>query len=158
METVVLNSKLSFKDFMTVDYAPGQPEQISWNAKKRRRGVIGEALSMQARRKRAQVLRRIKSKLAMGRKRFANRAADPKRLMKRARKLAINLLYKKLAKGVPREELGLARRQEIEKRLEKMKGRIERMARKLLPKVRQFERDRRQGKSTSSSKMHTATE
>lgn len=140
---------LGFKDFLIVDYTPGMPEQISWNAKKRRRGVIGEALTFAQRRNRSRIAKRIKTKLAMGRKRAAKRTADPKRLMKRARKLAINIMYKKLSKGVPREDLPLARRQEIETRLEKMKGRIDKLARRLLPRVRQLERERRQ--STSST-------
>lgn len=139
---------LSFRDFMVVDYTPGMPEQISWNAKKRRRGVLGgldESLTIAQRRGRSLVAKRIKAKLAMGRKRAEKRTADSKVVMKRARRLAINIFYKKLAKGVPRDELSVARRQEIETRLERMKGAINRLARKLIPRVREIERMRKQG-------------
>lgn len=145
---------LSFKDFMVVDYTPGMPEQISWNAKKRRRGVLGgldEALTFAQRRGRSQVARRIKAKLAMGRRRSLAKTADQKVLMKRARRLAISLMYKKLAKGVPREELSIARKQEIEARLDKMKGAINRLARKLISRERQIERERKQGVKSSAS-------
>lgn len=133
---------------MVVDYTPGMPEQISWNAKKRRRGVLGgldESLTIAQRRGRSLVAKRIKAKLAMGRKRAEKRTADSKVVMKRARRLAINIFYKKLAKGVPRDELSVARRQEIETRLERMKGAINRLARKLIPRVREIERMRKQG-------------
>ena len=148
-----MQKKLSFRDFLTVDYTPGMPEQISWNAKKRKRGVmgstdesyvpVGEALNFAQRRARGIIAKRIKAKLKMGRQRAAKRTASPEKLMKRARKMAINLLFKKFSKGVPRSELPPSRRQEIEKRLEKMKGRIERIARKLLPAVRKLEKERR---------------
>ena len=156
-DTTVAKKPISFKDLMIVDYTPEMPEQISWNAQKRRRGVVGEgvtteALNFSQRRVRAMIAKRNKSKLAMGRRRSALRTADSARFMKRARRLAINLMFKKMSKGVAREDLPLARRQEIEARLEKMKGRIEKLARRLLPKVRELEKQRKQGTSASDKK------
>lgn len=142
---------LSFKDFLTVDYTPGMPEEISYAAMKRKRGRIGEdvdeALNFQQRRARARAMKKNKAKIAMGRRRAARKAADPKRLMKRARKAAINTLFKKLAKGQSRSDLPAGRRQEIEKRIEKMKPRVDKIARKMLPQIRKMEKERRMGGS-----------
>lgn len=143
---------LSFKDFLTVDYTPGMPEEISYAAMKRKRGRIGEdvdvdeALNFQQRRARARVMKKNKAKIAMGRRRASRKAANPERLKKRARKAAINTLFKKLAKGQSRSEMPAGRRQEIEKRIEKMKPRIDKIARKILPQIRKLEKDRRMGK------------
>lgn len=142
---------LRFKDFLTVDYTPGMPEEISYAAMKRKRGRIGEdvdeALNFQQRRARARAMKKNKAKIAMGRRRAARKAADPKRLMKRARKAAINTLFKKLAKGQARSDLPAGRRQEIEKRIEKMKPRVDKIARKMLPQIRKMEKERRMGGS-----------
>lgn len=142
---------LRFKDFLTVDYTPGMPEEISYAAMKRKRGRIGEdvdeALNFQQRRARARQMKKNKAKIAMGRRRAARKAADPKRLMKRARKAAINTLFKKLAKGQSRSDLPAGRRQEIEKRIEKMKPRVDKIARKMLPQIRKMEKERRMGGS-----------
>ena len=142
---------LRFKDFLTVDYTPGMPDEISYAAMKRKRGRIGEdvdeALNFQQRRARARQMKKNKAKIAMGRRRAARKAADPKRLMKRARKAAINTLFKKLAKGQSRSELPAGRRQEIEKRIEKMKPRVDKIARKMLPQIRKLEKERRMGGS-----------
>ena len=143
---------LSFKDFLTVDYTPGMPEEISYAAMKRKRGRIGEeteqtdeALNFAQRRQRARIMKKYKTKVAMGRKKAMRRTADTGRITKRARKQAINQMFLKLSKGKPRDELPASRRQEIEKRLEKLKPRIEKIARKLMPQVRKRERERKQG-------------
>lgn len=133
---------LSFKDFLTVDYTPGEDELISTNAKDRKH----EALNFQQRKARARVMRKNKARISMGRKRAARRAASPEKLLNRAKKLARRTLFKKLSKGKSKDELPFQRRQEIEKRLEKLKGRIEKMARKNLPTVRKMDKERRQPK------------
>lgn len=111
--------------------------------------VVDEALNPTQRRQRAMQMRRIKTKIAMGQERAKKRFADPKRLMNRARKQARNMIFTKLTKGVPKSEINLARRQEIEKRMESpaMKKVIERLARKLLPKERSLEVSRHQSQS-----------
>lgn len=82
----------------------------------------------------------------MGRRRAAKRTANTERLMTRARKGARGLLFKKFSKGKTKDELPYARRQEIEKRIDKMKGRVEKLARKLMKDKRQLEKDRRSSK------------
>ena len=61
---------LSFKDFLAVDYTPGMPDQISYNAMKRKRGRIGEdttdeALSFASRRALARSMIKNKAKIKM---------------------------------------------------------------------------------------------
>jgi hypothetical protein len=82
----------------------------------------------------------------MGRRRAANKQASMDRLKKRARKQAINKVFQKLSKGVKRSDLPASRRQSIEKRLEKLGPRIDKIARKMLPQVRKMERERRQSR------------
>lgn len=151
--TAVDNKPLTFRDFLAVDYTPEMPDEISYAAHKRKRGTIGEesedtseALDFAQRRKRSISLKKNKRKLAMGRKKAERKAATKDRLMKRARRQAINHMYDKLAKGKSRDDLSSARKQGIEKKIETQKGKVDRVAQKLLRKVRQDERERRSSK------------
>lgn len=157
--------KLGLKDFLSVDYAPGEPDQVKYNAKKRKvetkdgdRGTdargnkdtdMKEALSLQQRQKRARSMKKYASRIKLGRAKAARRMADPKVLKKRARKQARNMIAKKLAKA-NYSSLSFARKQEIEKRLDKLGPRIDRIAKKLLPKMRKLEQERKRGKKTAS--------
>lgn len=159
-------SKLDFKDFMSVDYRPGEDDLTKYRAHKRRRGQGAgndaeyasknpprvdeepdEALNMQQRRAAARRFARNKTRIKIGKERAARRIADPERLKKRARKQARNQILKKLMKDVPKSDLSFARRQEIEKRLEKpaMKSKIDRLTKKMLPKVRKAELSKKRG-------------
>ena len=152
---------VGFKDFLNVDYAPGMPDLIKKNAKKRK-GDVGagtdaeyssthgpsktdEALSMAQRRARARQMKKYATRLKMGRKRAMAKMADAPRLKKRAQKAARAALAKKLTKGIAKSELTPARKQEIEARLDKMKQRVNRLAKKMLPTIRKKELARRQG-------------
>ena len=95
-----------------------------------------EALSMAARRKRSRDMRKNKNKLRIARNRMKNRVANPERIKKRAKKQAIDKIYKKLTKGMSRKDLTPAKKAELEKRINKMKPRVNRIAKKLLPSVR----------------------
>jgi hypothetical protein len=160
---MVAKKPLGFKDFLSVDYTQGSDDQIARNAKKRKQdtptGNTGEsttttdeALDFQQRRARSRQMKKIKAKIAMGRKRFAKRAADPKRLEGRARKAARNILFKKFSKGKSRSEIPMQQRQTIEKRLEKMKGRIGNIAKKILPQIRKLDKERRSSSSSPDKK------
>jgi hypothetical protein len=154
--------KLSFKDYLAVDYAPGMPELIKYNYKKRKYDYastnpprsdedVDEALTMQQRRARARLLKRYKSRIKMGRERAKRRFASPEKLKSRARKAARMLVFKKISKDIPKGDLTFARRQEIEKRLEKpaMKKKIDRLAKKLLPKTRKAEMEKKRGSKST---------
>jgi len=148
----LMAKKLGFKDFLNVDYAPGEPDQVKINAKKRKKDIptgntneeVSEALTIQQRLKKSRQMKKYKSRIAIGRKKAERRFADQGRLKKRARKQARNMLAKKLAKG-NYSDLSYSRKQEIEKRLDKMKSRIDRVAKKLLPKMRKLEMQRKSG-------------
>lgn len=122
----------------------------------RKRGIseeiIDEALNVQQRMKRAISLRKNKAKLAMGRRRNASRIADKDRLLKRANRKARGLILKRLTKGIDKSELSPARKAELEKRLDKMKPRIEKIARKILPQVRKDEIRKKRGGDEAPTK------
>lgn len=167
-------AKLGFKDYLSVDYAPGEPDQIKKNAKRRKvtdveeaqkaelemmsrnakkRARLGEdtqvdeVLSTQQRMAKARKMRILAPRIALGRKRAMKRAATPERLKNRAKKQARMTLFKKLSKGQSKSDMSMARRAEIEKRLSKMGNRINRLAIKLLPTARKMDRERRGSKA-----------
>lgn len=153
---------LGFKDMMTVDYRPGEDELIKYRAYKRRKGQgagsnaeyastnpprqeTDEALTMAQRLKKSRTMKKYQSRLKVGRKRAASRMADKKRLERRARKAARAFIAKKLTKGIAKSELTPARKAEIEKKLDKLKGRVTRVAKKMLPKIRKAAMGRQRG-------------
>lgn len=158
---------LTFKDMYTVEYRPGEDELTNYRAMRRKRssstgegGPVGEstdmeeALNLAQRMKRSRMFKRIKAKVKLGRERAKRRMASKEKLQKRSMRKARDLIVRRITKDIPKSDLTYARKQEIEKRLEKpaMKARIARVARKLFPKVRKAEVDRRRG---SSSKIDT---
>lgn len=106
---------------------------------------VDEALTMQQRLNLKRSFKKNKAKIALGRKRAEKRVANMDVLKKRARKQARNVLIKKLTKDIPKDDLSFARRQEIEKRLDKKKGVIDRLSKKLIPQVRKKELERKRG-------------
>jgi hypothetical protein len=136
----------SFKELMITPIEDGEDEYLKYRAMKRRKHMYeetaveeestDEALSMAARRKRSRDMRKNKNKLRVARNRMKNRVANPERIKKRAKKQAIDKIYKKLTKGMSRKDLTPAKKAELEKRISKMKPRVDRIAKKLLPTVR----------------------
>ena len=108
---------------------------------------IDEALTMAQRQKRARIMKRLKSRIKLGRERQKRKMADKGRLEKRAIKQAKNKVIKKILKGKQKRDLSFARRQEIEKRLEKpaFKARIQRLAKRMFPQIRRAEVQRKKG-------------
>lgn len=145
--------KLDFKDFLTVDYTQTGDPQLAYNAKKRKRAdqehesvePTDEALSMAARRKKAITMKKIQARLKVGRKKASMKVADKGKLERRSRKAARNAIAKKLTKGISKAELTPARKAEIEKRLDKMQGKVSRLAKKMLPKIRKSELEKKRG-------------
>ena len=68
--------------------------------------------------------------------------SDPKKLFKRAIRQQRAATAKKLLKGVSLATVGIARKIEIEKKLDKMKNRIKTLARKLLPQIKKDEKNK----------------
>ena len=105
---------------------------------------LDEVLTRQQRRKRGLLMKRMKHKIKRGQEKAKHRTATMDTLKKRARKQAISNLKQRFSKNRRFAELSAGEKEVIEKRIAKIsKKRIEMMARKLLPSVKQKERDRR---------------
>ena len=153
--------KLGFKDFITVDYTMTGDEYLAYQAHKRRRGhydtwgddytpengeQLDEVMSRQARMKASQRMKRMSKRIQMAKQRALKRAPTMDTIQKRAQKQARDTMYKKWTKGVPKSELSIGRRAELEKRLKKAKPKVDRLAKKLIPQIRTQDRERRAGK------------
>jgi len=102
-----------------------------------------EALNFLQRLQKSRIMKRIRHKIQRGAK-LARRkiVSDPDKLMKRAIKQQRTKIAKKLLKGVSLQSVGIARKIEIGKKLDKMKGRIYKLAKKLLPSIRKKEKNK----------------
>ena len=108
--------------------------------------ALQEVMSIQQRMKLKQSMRRNKAKIAMGRKRAARKMASAEVLKGRAQKQARNMIVKKILKTRNKADLSYGSRAALEKMVAKRKGAIDRIAKKLLPKVRQKDRTKLQNK------------
>ena len=97
--------------------------------------------------KKSRLMKRLKSRIAVGRRRAKKKMANKQTLTKRSNRQARNAIAKKLTRGVPKSELTFARKQEIEKRLDKpaLKQRIARLAKRMFKDVRKKEVERKKG-------------
>ncbi len=205
------NKKISFKDFLAVDYVPGEPEQVKLNAKKRKKDcatgntnesideAVGESsekiyvraiqrtldqygskgklsdselddlfnmvrsgvtenlseagvLNFTQRRARAMQLRKNKNKVKMGARRQKNKVADRSRLVNRSKRDVRSSLFRKLSRGKSKGEVPLGQRVAIDRRLARMGKRIERIAMRMLPKVRKMDIDRKTNRNKGTQK------
>lgn len=104
---------------------------------------LDEALTRQQRLKRKMIMRRLKSKIMMGRRRAMRRKASVDVLKGRARKLVMRMLKQKFAKGNRYADLPYSARQRIDDRIARIpKQRLDILAKRFLPKVKKIERDR----------------
>ena len=137
------------KEGEAVVHINGKPHVVTNKSKTKnlRKEDVDEALNLQQRMKRSRLMKRMKSRIAIGRKRAMKKMANKKTIEKRAMRQARNDLAKKLTRGIPKGELTFARKQEIEKRLAKpaLQQRIKRMAKKLFKDVRKKELERKKG-------------
>jgi hypothetical protein len=139
----------AFKDYINVDYTQTGDTQLALNSKKRKRdGTIAdekdvdEALTLAQRLKMKSIFRKNKAKIKLGQQRARKRFATPEKLQRRAEKKARDVLTKKITKGKGKAELSFGQRQNIEKQLDKKKGAIKRIAKKLLPFIRKKDRSK----------------
>jgi len=108
----------------------------------KKENYIDESLSIAQRRKRALLIKRIQPKIRRGRALAKRRMAPPEKLRKRARKQARTLMFKKFSKGVSSSNLSIGMRRAIEDRLKSKSGIIDKIAKKLYPKVKKAEVNR----------------
>lgn len=110
---------------------------------------LDEILNVSQRIARARSLKKNKAKIAMGKRRQAHRIADKDRLKDRATRHARTALVKRITKGISKSDLSPQRRAEIERRLARMKGRIDVISKKMLPQVRKDEIAKKRGRNDS---------
>lgn len=101
-----------------------------------------EALTAKQRMKMKIAMKKNKAKIALGRKKAAKKLASPDQLKKRSEKAARQLLLKKILKDRGKEDLSFSQRQEIEKKLDKKKAAIKKIAKKLLPTIKAKDRSK----------------
>lgn len=128
----------SFKDFLVANPGMEEDEFLAYINQKYKKTY--EALTPKQRMKMKIAFKKNKAKIALGRKKAAKKLASPDQLKKRAEKQARNLLLKKILKDRSKDDLSFAQKQEIEKKLDKKKGAIKKIAKKLLPTVKAKDR------------------
>ena len=158
---------LGFRDFVTVDYTMTKDDYLAYQAQKRRRGhydtwgddytpeegeQLDEVLSVSQRRKASQRMKRMSKRIQVAKKRALKRAPSQDVLKKRAQKQAKSQMIKKWSRGMDKSEMSPARKAEMEKKLKKMKPRLDRMAQKMVPQLRKLDRERRSGTSKKEDK------
>jgi len=95
---------------------------------------MDESLTLQQRRKRGQIMRRYKTKIARARERSKKRFATPEKLKKRAQRKAIQMVRRRFAgqKGGDYANLTPGEKIQIDKRIEKKKSLIDKIAKRLI--------------------------
>ena len=123
---------------------------------------LDEVLSRQGRIKRALMLRRYKHKIQRRKKMMRKKLATKEMLHRRARRHAVKLVRKRFMgkKGENYAKLGMADKILIDKKIAEKKAIIDRIANRLLPKVRRAElirlRDMKKKKAEPSKKPVTS--
>mgnify|MGYP001353872905 FL=1 len=115
---------------------------------------MSEVLDMNQRRKLAMRMKKNKARIAIARKRAERKVASMDTLKKRARRQARNAMVSKITKGQDKSDMSVARKKEIEKRLDRpaVQSRIDRQAKKLVKVVRKQEIERKRGKGKGDKK------
>ena len=109
-----------------------------------------EAMTLQQRQKAKMRMKKLAPRIKIAKAKAAKKVASMDVLKKRARLAARNKIVKKLTKDIPKAELSYARRAEIEKKVAKKAGAIEKIAKKLLPQIRKKEMAKKRGGATKS--------
>ena len=113
---------------------------------------LAEAMTVPQRIKAKQRMKKMSKRIQMAKKRSMKRAPSMDKLKLRAKKQAKNSMIKKWMRGKSKSEMSFSQRQNIEKRLKSASGRIDTMSKKLLPSVRQMDRERRANANKDSEK------
>jgi hypothetical protein len=106
---------------------------------------VDEAMDRTARMKASQRMKRMSKRIQKAKERALKRAPSTDVVKSRAQRQARNQMMAKFTKGVPKSELSMARRAELEKKLNKQKAKVDKMAKKLIPSIRKQDRERRAG-------------
>lgn len=105
---------------------------------------LNEVLTVQQRRARGRLMKRLAKRIALKRQRKLKRVAGAEQLQKRSMKAAKQLLRKKIAgkRGESYAELSPQQKVMIDKMVQKRAGAIPKIAKKLLPKIKKAEKER----------------
>jgi hypothetical protein len=133
-------SKLSDSDAKALFDAVKRGMNLKEELEQQDEAVLGYA----QRRQRAQQFKRIQKRLIRARAFQAKRFADPKRLKRRAAKMAYQFFRGRLAGGKNYADLGTGEKISVDKRLQKMLPAIKKFAVRLVPAARTKEVARRQ--------------
>lgn len=116
--------------------------------------MLSEVLDVAQRRKLAMRMKKNKARIAMARKRAERKTASMDVLKKRARKQARSAMVSKISKGQDKADMTVARKREIEKRMDKpaMQAKLDRTARKLIKTVRKQEMERKRNRGKAGDK------
>jgi len=108
---------------------------------------LQEVLSLAGRRKRAMQIRRLKAKIQRSRMLAMKRFANAKKLNVRSRRLATKFLKRRLAGGRDYASMSAGQKQMIDKKIEKLRPAVGKIASRLLPRVRRTETERKKSLS-----------
>ena len=104
--------------------------------------VLDEIMSKAARMKRSRMMKMKGKMIARKRMISMKRKASPEKLKKRAMKKARDIVAKKILKDRSKSDLSISGKENLEKKLNKKKGIIAKIAKKILPKIRSAENER----------------
>ena len=106
--------------------------------------TLDEVLSVQQRLKRKAMMKRIKGKIKLGRRRAKYKIASGEKLKKRSQKKAREAIRARVAGSLGKKykDLPLAGRMQVDKKVEKKRDLIARLAKRMMPKVKKAEMDR----------------
>ena len=126
-------------EFQVVDVETGEPDEEDKPIKEE---TLMEVLSKIERMKARLRFSKNRAKIDRARMLALKKHSDSKKINKRARHLAVNLMRKKLLKGRDPSTLATSERERIDRIIEKKKPVLSRIAMKLTSRVRQTEKER----------------
>ena len=110
---------------------------------------LSEAMTMAQRMKMKQAFKRNRAKIMLGRKKAAKKLTSPEKLKLRANKAAREIIIKKILKDKSKADLSFAGREALEKKVDKKKAAIAKIAKKLLPGIKIKDREKLKNKSNA---------
>ena len=103
---------------------------------------MDEALTPKQRIQRKILMKKLGPKLAKKRAIAMKKKAPTEVIQKRAMKKARDILTKKILNNKARHELGMGELEQLDKKLDKKKAAIKKIAKKMLPHLKKAEKDR----------------
>jgi hypothetical protein len=101
-----------------------------------------EALTIAQRKKKSRMMKAKGKIIARKRAISMKKRSSPDKIKKKAQKKARDMLAKKLLKDRSKADLSISGKENLEKKLDKKKALIKKIAKKLIPKIKKAETDR----------------